>query len=182
MTYRLTTSFPYLVNRVGVRMGEMFSRRLTPYDLSLGMYRVLAALWERPNQRLSDLSSMTSIENSTMSRLIGTLKRRGLVSRTRLPTNERTVAINLTSKGRALVEELIPLAIHFEDVAIHSFGTTEVAKLKNELITVYEHLNQLEPEITAALARPHPTQGSRHANSRGRGTKARGRSSNSKTE
>jgi DNA-binding MarR family transcriptional regulator len=153
LNYRLTTSFPYLVNRVGVRMGDMFGRRLTPYDISLPMYRVLAALWERPDQRLSDLSSMTSIENSTLSRLVGTLKRRGFVSRTRLRSNERTVAINLTSTGRLLAEELIPLALRFEEVAIHSFGSAEVSTLKEELITVYEHLNQLEPEITAALAR-----------------------------
>lgn len=150
--YRLTGTFPYLLNRVGVRIGEMFTRRLTPYDVTLPMYRVLAALWERQNQRLRDLGEMTSIELSTLSRQIKALHRKGLVSRARVSGNERTVAINLSPKGRALAEVLIPLAIHFEEVAIHSFGTEEVARLKKALITVYEHLNELEPEILAAEA------------------------------
>ena len=59
--YRLTNSVPYLLNRVGVRMGELFSRRLAPYDVTLPMYRVLAGLSERGDQRLGDLSVMTSI-------------------------------------------------------------------------------------------------------------------------
>jgi DNA-binding MarR family transcriptional regulator len=116
------------------------------------MYRVLASLWELQNQRLSDLGEMTSIELSTLSRQISAMHRKGLVSRTRVTGNERTVSINLTPKGRALAEVLIPLAIHFEEVAIHSFGTNEVEKLKKALVTVYEHLNELESEILAAEA------------------------------
>jgi hypothetical protein len=44
--YRLSNSFPYLVDRVGVRIGDMFSRYLAPYDVTLPMYRVMASLWE----------------------------------------------------------------------------------------------------------------------------------------
>ena len=50
--YRLTESFPYLVNRVGVRVGEVFSRRLEAYDVTLPMYRVMAALRMQGDQRL----------------------------------------------------------------------------------------------------------------------------------
>ena len=158
--YRLTNAFPYLVNRVGVRIGELFSRHLTPYEVTLPMYRVLASLWELPNQRLRDLGEMTSIELSTLSRQIGAMLRKGLVSRTRVAGNERTVSINLTPKGRALAEDLIPLAIHFEEVAIHSFGTEEVAKLKKALVAVYEHLNELESEIlTAETPKMRPAKG-----------------------
>jgi MarR family transcriptional regulator, organic hydroperoxide resistance regulator len=163
LMYRLTNSFPYLVNRVGVRIGEMFGRRLAPYGVTLPMYRVLAALWERSAQRLSDLSEMTSIEVSTLSRLVGTLTRKGLVSRTRLEDNGRTVSINLTNRGRALADELIPLATHFEEVAIHSFGVDEVAKLKSALATIYEHLNELEPEVTRALDAVPPKPLREHA-------------------
>ena len=55
--YRLSNSFPYLLNRVGVRMGELFSRRIAPFGVTLPMYRVMAALWETGDQRLSDLAA-----------------------------------------------------------------------------------------------------------------------------
>ena len=53
--YRLTNSFPYLLNRVGVQMGELFSRRIAGYGVTLPMYRVMAALWETGDQRLGIL-------------------------------------------------------------------------------------------------------------------------------
>ena len=55
--YRLTNSFPYLLNRVGVQMGELFSRRIAGYGVTLPMYRVMAALWETGDQRLGDLAA-----------------------------------------------------------------------------------------------------------------------------
>ena len=162
--YRLTYAFPYLLNRVGVRMGELFSRRIAGYDVTLPMYRVMAALWETPDQRLGDLAAMTSIEVSTLSRLIGTMKRKGLVSRTRLKDNARTVAINLTAKGRTLVEELIPIAIHYEEVAVRSFSAKEIAELKTTLANIYTNLDSLEPEIREANARASAKTGNARAN------------------
>ena len=151
--YRLTNSLPYLLNRVGVRMGELFSRRIAGHGVTLPMYRVMAALWERGDQRLGDLAAMTSIEISTLSRLIGTMKRKGLVSRKRLEDNARTVAINLTAKGKTLVEDLIPIAMHFEDVAVRDFPKNGVADLKATLAQVYTSLGSIEPEIAEAEAR-----------------------------
>jgi DNA-binding MarR family transcriptional regulator len=147
--YRLSNSFPYLLNRVGVRIGELFSQRLKAYGMTLPMYRVLASLWEQPNQRLGDLSAMTKIEISTLSRLVGTLTRKGLVSRRRLQGNARTVAINLTTKGRGLTEELIPIAIHFADVAVRNRTPEEVEFIKRALADAYESLNDIEAEMTA---------------------------------
>jgi DNA-binding MarR family transcriptional regulator len=148
--YRLTNSFPYLLNRVGVQMGELFSRRIAGYGVTLPMYRVMAALWETSDQRLGDLAVMTTIEISTLSRLVGEMKRRGLVTRARLKDNGRTVAINLTPKGRTLVEELIPIAIHFEEVAVRDFASKNISDLKTILAEIYESLKSLEPEIEEA--------------------------------
>src|SRR3984893_3306515 len=148
--YRLSNSFPYLLNRVGVRMGELFSRRIAAFGVTLPMYRVMAALWENGDQRLSDLATVTTAEISTLSRLIGEMKRKGLVTRSRLEDNGRTVAINLTSKGRLLVEELMPIAVHFEDVAVSNYSEDEVDRLKNIFREIYERLGSIEPEIEAA--------------------------------
>jgi MarR family transcriptional regulator, organic hydroperoxide resistance regulator len=144
--YRLSDAFPYLLNRVGVRMGELFSRRLEPYGVTLPMYRVMATLWEEGNRRLGELSHITSIELSTLSRLVGGMMRKGLVSRKRPNANARTVEINLTTKGRMLVEELIPLARLHEDVGLRSFRPDKIAELKRDLIKVFQNLAELDLE------------------------------------
>jgi len=133
-------------------MGELFSRRIAGYGVTLPMYRVMAALWEKADQRLGDLAAMTSIEISTLSRLVGTMKRKGLVSRARLKDNARTVAINLTAKGKILVEELIPIAVHFEEVAVRGLPAKGVTDLKTTLEQIYLSLDSIEPEIEEADA------------------------------
>ena len=158
--YRLTNSVPYLLNRLGVRMGALFSRRIAPYGLSLPMYRVLAALSERADQKLGELSEMTTIDLSTMSRLIGAMVRHGWVSRVRLPNDERTVRINLTMQGKELASSLMQEAQHYEDVAISSLKSPVIAKLKSDLIQIYNALDLLEEELVegSATAPPRLTQ------------------------
>lgn len=149
--YKLTESLPYLLNRVGVRMGELFSHRLESYGVTLPMYRVMAALWETPGQRLNDLSDMTTIELSTLSRLIGTMEKMKIVSRSRLENNARTVAITLTDAGHALVEELMPIAQHFEQVAVSKLSPSALKALKKALTEIYVLLDVLEEEAKEAF-------------------------------
>lgn len=153
--YRLTTSMPYLLNRLGVRMGALFSRRIASYDLSLPMYRVIASLAEQPDQKLSEISAITSIELSTMSRLIGAMVERQLVTRVRLPHDERTVRINLTPLGARLAKELASEAQHYEDVAVSVLDPAEIDALREKLVRIYDALDILEQELV--LGRPSET-------------------------
>ena len=163
MTYRLTDSWGYLLNRAGVRSGELFARRLVPYGITVSMYRVLVAVHERSDQRLSDLSAMTSIEISTLSRMVGTMMRRGLVSRERMDSDGRTVTISLTAAGHELAEKVIPLAIHHELVGLQDLDPQLVAQLKRSLVAIYDNLDALEDELLpaplAARASPRRSPG-----------------------
>ena len=159
--YRLTNSFPYLLNRVGVRIGELFSARIAAYGVTLPMYRVLAALWEKPGQRLSDLSAITTIEISTLSRLVGNMTRRGLISRSRLEDNGRTVTISLTVRGGKMTEKLIPIAVHFEDIAVRNRSVDEVRWIKSVLAEAYNSLNEIQAEVSERQLSPQRRRSAR---------------------
>jgi MarR family transcriptional regulator, organic hydroperoxide resistance regulator len=146
--YRLTDSFPYMVTRVGVRMGELFSRRLQSYGVSLPMYRVMAALRQCDGQCLGDLSDMTSVEISTLSRLVGAMQRKGLLSRKRPDSNGRAVEISLTRSGRALLEKLMPLAQRHEKIGLRGLDADQVTILKQHLAIVYRNLDILDREVS----------------------------------
>ena len=147
--YKLTTSMPFLLARLGMRLGSLFSQRLAAYDLTLPMYRVLAALSEKPDQKLGELSAMTTVELSTMSRLVGAMAARRLVSRHRPPSNERTVIINLTEHGKAMAELLRQEAEHYEEVAVSPLRPAEIDRLKRVLIRIYDSLDVLEIELVS---------------------------------
>src|SRR5579859_2660374 len=91
---------PYLINRAGVRLAVNFAHELKPHGLGVQEWRVLAALAAHGAQRLSDLAALTSIDLSTLSRLVGRMVRTKLVARTRMNGDRREVRVNLTTKGR----------------------------------------------------------------------------------
>ena len=143
--YRFSTSLPYLLAQLGVRMGELFSRELARDGLTLPMYRVLAALAEQVTpQRLGELAALTSVEASTLSRLLGNMQRMGLVTRGRPETNQRSLAVDLAPRGIELAARLIPRAAHYEAVATGDLSNQEAASLKAMLLRVDANLVHLE--------------------------------------
>lgn len=133
---------PYLINRVGAALvADFTATALSSHDLSIAMWRVLAALSASGEQRQIDIAAMTSIEVSTLSRLITRLMRRGLVTRRRSPHSSREVMVELSARGRSLVERLIPIARQLEDKAIAGVSPTEIAALKRALRQLYENLS-----------------------------------------
>ena len=125
---------PYLINRVGAALVANFTTTaLARHDLSIAMWRVLAALSANGEQRQVDIAGMISIDVSTLSRLVTRLMRRGLVTRTRSKSNSREVVVQLSPKGRALVETLIPVARRLEATAITGMAAKDLAVVKRSL-------------------------------------------------
>src|ERR1700748_1434263 len=98
---------PYLINRVGSVMALRFGEDvLAPVGLSIAMWRVLVAISSTGEQRHTDLANLTSIEVSTLSRIVTRLVRMGLVARAPSKTRGRDVGGAATRRGRALVTPL----------------------------------------------------------------------------
>ncbi len=105
------------------------------------MYRALAVLRQEGPKTLTELSQLTNVELSTLSRLVGGLVKRGLILRTRIEENGRIVRIELTAEGQALTAELMPIAIEYERVATQGMSEPEMAELKRMLLQIYQNLD-----------------------------------------
>ena len=95
LTYSLEHRLPYLTNRLGSAINEVFSRDLAKNNLTIARWRVLTVLHHAGNQKLIDLSIHVSIGPSTLSRLTEGMQRRRLVARNMLRLMyQRIVASN----------------------------------------------------------------------------------------
>ena len=132
---------PYLVNRLGgALVANFIATALAPFGLTIDMWRLLAVLSYRGAQRQVDLVDMTSIEASTVSRLVTRLARMGLVTRERSETSNREVVIELSAKGRAQVERIIPSAHKLEQAAAANVPAKDMAVVKRSLRRMYENI------------------------------------------
>ena len=132
---------PYLTNRVGMIVAEQFGADpLAAHGLSIVMWRVMAVLASNGSQRQTDLADLTSIDSSTLSRMVTRLVRMRLVTRTRSTKSNREVAVELSGKGKTLVAELIPIARDYEAIAIAGLSREELDVLKSCLRRIYANM------------------------------------------
>jgi len=152
---------PYLLNRAGVRMGLMFSKDIEPYGITLPMWRVMIELWHRGEFRLGELADRTDIDISTLSRLLVTMQRKGLIIRRRSGLDGRALSLTLTPEGLDMSEKISPIALKYEELAMANLKEVEVKKLKLLLRQVSENLEaasaKLEPKaVKSAPPRRSP--------------------------
>lgn len=133
----LATYLPYLVNRLGQRFVRELSPALTSQGVGVQDWRVLIVLYQRGEQAVGSLSKLTSINMSTLSRLISRMADRGLVERRRGYDDARSVTIKLTETGTALTKKILPSATSIEDNATQEFTEAELATLRQLLVKLY---------------------------------------------
>ena len=139
----LESYLPYLLNRAGARIAASFSEEVRPFGATLQMWRVLAALREHDGRRMGGLSETTSIEVSTLTRLVDSMEKKGLVVRRRATEDARAVLLHATPAGRRLTQRILPIAERYESVALAGFSVVETDALKAALRRLYANMGRL---------------------------------------
>lgn len=136
--FNLDTYLPYLVHRLGPLFEDGFSEEFKSAGLTLQTWRVLAVLMKHGEQTVGALSDLTSINVSTLSRLVGRMERAALVARRRQGEDGRTVTVALMRKGRDRAARLAPHAQTYADRLTEGFSEAELQTLKQLLIKLYD--------------------------------------------
>jgi len=90
--------------RVHSLCAEPFQR-----DVSLPQLHLLATLQDRGAMTVSELAGMLGVSLPSASSIVDRLDDRGYVTRSRAETDRRVVTVQMTEKGRQIVEEFIGL-------------------------------------------------------------------------
>jgi MarR family transcriptional regulator, organic hydroperoxide resistance regulator len=160
---------PYLINRVGWLLVIDFEQNtLARHQLSIPTWRVLAALAEHDGQRQIDLAGSTSIDVSTLSRVITRMVKMALVTRTRSATNNREVTVCLTPKGAAVLARVIPHAIELEARTISAVSAKDLNVVRRSLRRMYQNLAASGPLSRTTEAPPLRAAAASAASSRHR--------------
>ncbi|HTO02369.1 MAG TPA: MarR family transcriptional regulator [Opitutus sp.] len=125
---------------------------LAEHRISQGRFMVLMQLLNKsthcPMSRTpAELADLSHVTRATMTGLIDTLERDGLVNREPDPSDRRMMCVTLTSKGRALMEQILPQ--HFQRMAALMKPLTEV-----ERKTLVELLVKIRQQATGMIDGP----------------------------
>jgi DNA-binding MarR family transcriptional regulator len=117
-----TEAFLHLL-RTGDEAFRFVESHLAGHHVSQGRFSVLMSLWRGCRQRQNcepalspaELADRTGVTRATVTGLVDTLERDGLVTRTPDPADRRMMAVRLTPKGERLLMKILPS--HFQHMA-----------------------------------------------------------------
>lgn len=144
MTFSLRDHVPYLLNRVVSRMVASATPEIRAEGIEINHWRVLAVLRERDGRTAGDVADATSIDRSTLSRVLRRMEDLRLLRRRRSGDDARVVAVYLTSSGRRLGERVQRIASRYESALIRGFSEQELRALRSLLVRAYDNLVVLD--------------------------------------
>jgi len=94
----------HLLHRVHQRATELFQERMAGLDLTARQYVILVTAAQNDGARQQDIIDTTGIDRSTVSQIMQTMIRKGLLKRRRTKEDARAYAITLTEHGRDILK------------------------------------------------------------------------------
>ncbi|QPM90921.1 MarR family winged helix-turn-helix transcriptional regulator [Pseudooceanicola algae] len=127
---------PYLMNRIIARYNKGVEAALKDAGVSVAQMRALAVLAESGTCTITELSVMTVIKQSTLSRTLDTMKRAGLIQRQAQDGDSRFRLISLTDAGRAAYDAGWPAMGRMKDTMLKALTPAEQDEFNRMLLKI----------------------------------------------
>jgi DNA-binding MarR family transcriptional regulator len=122
MPYRLSV----LTNRISSAIARHYSERL---NLSIPEWRVIAVLGQNPGLSAREVAERTAMDKVQVSRAVASLLAAKRLTREAHVSDGRVAHLSLSAKGRAIYEEVVPLALGLEKRLLSVLTAKERAML-----------------------------------------------------
>src|SRR5437762_612060 len=126
LPYRLSV----LTNRVSNAIARHYSER---FGLSIPEWRVMAVLGQSPGLSAREVAERTAMDKVQVSRAVSSLVKSRRVLRDGDDADGRVTRLSLTPRGRAIYDEIVPLALHLEAVLLAALAPGERETLSSLL-------------------------------------------------
>ena len=140
LPYRLSV----LSNRVSGAIARVYSER---FALGVTEWRVMAVLGRYPELSAGEVAQRTAMDKVAVSRAVAGLVDAGRVERDTHDDDRRRSVLRLSAAGRAIHDEVAPLAIAFEKRLLDGMAPDE----RDVLFRLLDRLDELELQAEAEL-------------------------------
>jgi DNA-binding MarR family transcriptional regulator len=134
--YRLSV----LSNRVSSAIAHEYSER---FGLSIPEWRIMAVLGQSGGLSSRAVAERTAMDKVQVSRAAANLVETGRVQKKVDADDGRIARLSLTPKGRAIYDEIVPLALHLEEVLLGALTAQERATFDKLMAKLDDRVSQL---------------------------------------
>jgi DNA-binding MarR family transcriptional regulator len=97
-----TTEVFELLDRIAKQLQEIQRQTVREADLTAPQYQTLRLLWARDARPFKELANSNGCTPPTMTGIVDSLEKKGLVTRQPNPADRRSLLVTLTDKGKHL--------------------------------------------------------------------------------
>jgi DNA-binding MarR family transcriptional regulator len=115
---------------------------LAEANVSWGGFTILWVLWVWGEMETAQLAAECDLTKGTLTGMVTTLEKEGIVTRERLQHDRRRVRVALTDKGEALIEDLFPRFNNFETTMTNGLTDDEKRLLAGLLGRIATNANE----------------------------------------
>ncbi|MBV9331580.1 MAG: MarR family transcriptional regulator [Alphaproteobacteria bacterium] len=116
--YRLSV----VSNRVSAAIASEYAER---FALTIPEWRAMAVLGNSPGLSAREVAERTAMDKVQVSRAVALLLRAGRIEKRADKSDGRVTRLKLTAKGRAIYDQIVPLALRLEEKFLAALSQDE---------------------------------------------------------
>lgn len=136
LPYRLSITS----HTVSTNIARVYEKR---FGVSIPEWRVIAILGRYPGLSAVEVADRTLMDKVAVSRAVTKLIKNGRIDREFADADRRRSILNLSEQGRAVHNEIAPLALEFERELLQDIGEEEYANFISVLEQLLDKARQL---------------------------------------
>lgn len=124
--FSLDDFLPYQLAVLSAQISNEFSEIYSEnFGLTVPEWRVVVHLYNAGSVSVREIQARVGMDKSKVSRAATRLKKSGHITKETNADDRRLLKLALTTKGHALMKQIIPLANDFEDRLTQRLGTND---------------------------------------------------------
>ncbi len=132
----------HLLHRVHQRATELFQEKMAGIDLTARQYVILVTASQNDGASQQDIIDATGIDRSTVSQIMQTMIRKGLLKRRRTKDDARAYAITLTDHGRDILKASEAIVTGVDEALVAALPATRAKTFLDNLRTIITQREQ----------------------------------------
>ena len=137
----------FLISKIHQLSNRIFTKKLKDYHLSeinSAQGKIIFVLWQNDGISIQELAKRTSLEKSTLTRMLERLESSGHLLRVPSKEDRRKVIIQLTPKDERLINDYEQVSKDMLEVFYKGFAEDEIDRFERDLSRIYENLSLVE--------------------------------------
>ncbi|MGJ9383803.1 MarR family winged helix-turn-helix transcriptional regulator [Salipaludibacillus sp. CF4.18] len=121
------------IHQTDLDLTSYIKSKLEPYNLAPEQNLVMMLLWEKDGLTQNQLAKALNKDKTNIARMVSNLEGKGFLNRSKCPNDQRSMEIYLTSCGKELGNQVIPILENFNKVVCKGISTEELKEMERLL-------------------------------------------------